>query len=175
MRTRDIPFRGQKETETEREKERERLSPRLASTAYSRGGPSRAHNRTETFRKQPHQSRAPRIPAEFVPDIAQASKPRVGIAANVPSLITFSSRNHGRVYTYALARVQSPPTLEIPTPPSRLPPLPSSSSSSLSRLKLSGNEFFSFFNLWIYVCVFFLKNKDNDNDNDNRVNNWNVI
>lgn len=58
MRTRDIPFRGQRETERYRDRETERerrLSPwrRLASTAYSRG-PSRAHNRTETFRKQPH-------------------------------------------------------------------------------------------------------------------------
>lgn len=31
----------------------------------------------------------------------RAGQPRRGIAANVPSLITFSSRNHGRVYTYA--------------------------------------------------------------------------
>lgn len=137
MRTRDIPFRGQRETERhrDRETERERGGSHLGGGSLqqlTRAGLAARIIARKRSANSHTESRAPRIPAEFVPDIAQASKPRVGIAANVPSLITFSSRNHGRVYTYALARVQSPHTRD----PKLLPPLPSPPPSSLLRLKL---------------------------------------
>lgn len=56
-----------------------------------------AHNRTETFRKQ---LRLGSIDSRRVCPGYRAGQLRGGFVGNVPSLITFSSRNHGRVYTY---------------------------------------------------------------------------